>query len=219
MLGARMLDEEEDIYVRLEAAAALAAHNDPSAWAFLEQSLNSDYLTIQLETVIVISEIVQLQSEQMLIAVLADSNRDSEVRAGAAWALGEFKTREAMSALVDTFNSTSIEIKTEAARALLKITPSQIATLVEAFKIGDPSKRDGIAWALARAGGFDITELLNNNQDLNLRKWVSYIAGYGQSLFVEEQINELCKIDAEVHFAASVLWQLWESWIYELGEY
>ena len=124
-----------------------------------------------------------------------------------------------MSALTDTFNSTSIEIKTEAARALLKIAPSQIAALIEAFKAVDSSKRDGIAWALARAGGFDVTKLLNDQPDLNLRKWVSYIVGYGRSLFVEEQINELCKIDAEVHFTASVLWQLLESWIYELEEY
>lgn len=218
-LKVRMLDEEEDIYVRLEAAAALAAHNDSSGWILLEQSLNSDYLTVQLETVIVISEIVQPQSEQMLIGVLADHNRDSEVRAGAAWALGEFKTRNATSALVDTFNSTNLEIKIEAARALLKITPSQIATIVEAFKTIDPTKRDGIAWALARVGGFDITRLLSGQQDPNLRKWVSYIAGYGRSLFVEEQINELSKIDTEVHFAASVLWQLLMSWIYELEEY
>ncbi|GIK41404.1 MAG: hypothetical protein BroJett011_52370 [Chloroflexota bacterium] len=218
-LKGRMLDEEEDIYVRLEAAAALAAHDDLSGWAFLKQSLNSDYLTIQLETVIVISEIVQPQSEQMLIAVLADPNRDSEVRAGAAWALGEFKTREVTSALVDTFNSTSLEIKTEAARALLKIAPAQIAALIEAFQTIDSSKRDGIAWALARAGGFDIAKLLNDQQDLNLRKWISYIAGYGRSLFAEEQINELRKIDAEVHFAASVLWQLLASWIYGLEEY
>jgi HEAT repeat protein len=214
-----MLDGEEDIYVQLEAAAALAAHNEPSGWAFLRQSLDSDYLTIQLETVIVISEIAQPQSEQLLIAVLADPDRDSEVRAGAAWALGEFKTPDTTAALVDTFNSTGIEIKIEAARALLKIAPAQIATLIEAFKTADPLKRDGIAWALARAGGFDVTKLLNDPQDPNLRQWVSYIAGFGRSLFVEEQVNELCKIDAEVHFAASVLWQLLESWIYGLEEY
>lgn len=218
-LKTRMLDEEEDIYVQLEAAAALAANNDSSGWDFLRQSLNSDYLTIQLETVIVISEIAQPQSEQLLIAVLADPRRDSEVRAGAAWALGEFKTPDAAFALVDTFNSTSTEIKIEAARALLKIAPVQIATLIETFKTVNPSKRDGIAWTLARAGGFDVTQLLDDQQDPNLRKWVSYIAGYGRTLFVEEQINELCKVDAEVHFAASVLWQLLESWIYELEEY
>lgn len=218
-LDERMRDEEENIYVQLEAAAALAAHSNASGWAFLERSLNNSYPKVQLETVIVLSEIAQPQSEPMLIGVLSDHKRHSEVRAGAAWALGEFKTRGTMTALIETFKSTDLEIKVEAARALLKITPSQLDAVVEAFKMIDPSKRDGVAWALARVGGFDITQVLIGQQDMNLRTWVSYIVGYGQSSFAKEQISQLTTIDPEVYFAASVLWQLLASWIYELEEY
>ncbi len=114
------------------------------------------------------------------------------------------------------FNSTSAEIKIEAARALLKIAPSQVELLVKTLQSVDPTKRDGIAWALAKAGGFDISQLLSNQDDQDLRRWVSYVAGYGKARFPEEQINRLFELDAEVHFAASVLWQLLSSWIYEL---
>ncbi len=214
-----MLDKAEDVYVQLEAAAALAAYADSSGWAFLSDCLNSEYLTVQLETVIVLSEISDRQSEQLLLKVLIDANRHTEVRAGAAWALGEFATRDSASALIDTFNLTSTEIKIEAARALLKITPPQIEQIVEMIKSIDPSKRDGIAWALAKTGGFNPSAFLGNQEDDELRRWVSYVVGFGKSRFLETQIEELERLDPEVHFAASVLWQLLASWIYELKEY
>lgn len=218
-LETRMLDKAEDVYVQLETAASLAAYPNPSGWNFLSECLNSEYLTVQLETVIVLSEIADPQSEQMLIRVLMDANRNSEVRAGAAWALGEFATKHSAAALIDAFNLTDTAIKVEAARALLKITPSQIEQIIAIMKAGDPAKREGIAWALAKAGGFNVHDLLGNSPDDNLRRWVSYILGYGKSKFLEAQIEKLAGLDSEVHFAASVLWQLLASWIYELKEY
>ncbi len=77
----RMVDPEEDIYVQLEASAALAAQNDKNGWDFLSNSLNSPYLTVQLETVIVLSEILDTKSESLLIKVLTDADRESEIRA------------------------------------------------------------------------------------------------------------------------------------------
>jgi len=218
-LIARIQDPVEDIYVQLEAAAALATNNELSGWTFLQNSLTSDYLTTQLETVIILSEIKDTKSQNLLISVLLDGNRDSEIRSGAAWGLGEFKSREAAVSLVNTFNSTGLEVKVEAARALFKIAPAQVDLLISLLQSVDPSKRDGIAWALAKAGGFDVSQLVGETNDQNLRRWISYIAGYGEALFPEEQFSRLFQSDGEVHFAASVLWQLLSSWIYGLGEY
>lgn len=217
-LKERMVDEAEDIYVRLEAAASLATHASVSGWKFLFDCLNSEFFTVQLETVIVLSEIPAPRSEELLISVLVDPNRNAEVRAGAAWALGEFATGNSASALISTFNLTNSEIKIEAARALLKITPSQIERILSMINSIDSGKRDGIAWALARSGGFNPNDLLRN-QDDNLRRWVSYILGYGKPLFLETHLEEIAQSDPEVHFAASVLWQLLTSWIHELREY
>lgn len=215
----RMVDPEEDIYVQLEAAAALAAQNDKNGWEFLTNSLNSPYLTVQLETVIVLSEIIDVKSENLLIQVLTDSNRESEIRAGAAWGLGNFKSQEAAKSLINTFNLANNEIKIEAARALLKIAPPLVHFLEDSLKKTNVENRDGIAWTLARLEGLDLLKLLEGNPDHNLRIWTSYIAGYGKDHFTEEQISKLCENDPEVYFAASVLWQVLSSWIYELGEY
>ncbi|MEZ4725690.1 MAG: HEAT repeat domain-containing protein [Caldilineaceae bacterium] len=221
-LQARMNDVDEDVYVKLEAAAALAAYDNPAGWAFLEYQLRSPVMLVpletQLETIIVLSEIPKVHSERLLIEVLQDLNRDDELRAGAAWALGQFASTTAATALVDTFNASALEIKVEAARALLRIAEPQIPHLVELLLTGDPTKRDGIAWALARTGKFNPANLLKGADD-NLRSWISYIVGYGKERFTQADVEAICQADPEVYFAASVLWQILASWVYELREY
>jgi hypothetical protein len=222
VLKARIYDTEEDIYVQLEAAAALAAYDDPKGWEFIESKLRSPTLAVpletQLETVIVASEILKERSERLLIEVLQDTHRDDELRAGAAWALGQFASNASATALVDTFNSSPLEIKVEAARALLHIAEPQISHLVELLKNGDPSKRDGISWVLARTGKFNPTEMVSGADD-NLRRWLSYIIGYGQDYFEQANVADICNKDPEIYFAASVLWQVIASWVHDLKEY
>jgi hypothetical protein len=222
VLESRMTDADEDIYVQLEAAAALAAYDDPDGWEFIENKLRSSVMTVpletQLETVIVASEIPKNRSEQLLIDVLRDSQRNDELRAGAAWALGQFVSARSASALVDTFNSSPLEIKVEAARALLRTAEPQVAHLIELLKSGDPAKRDGLSWVLARTGKFSPSELVVG-ADENLKRWISYIIGYGKEKFTQGDVEAICKTDPEVYFAASVLWQIVESWVNDLREY
>jgi hypothetical protein len=175
-------------------------------------------LETQLETVIVASEIPKARSEALLIEVLKDDNRDDELRAGAAWASGQFASVTSATALVDTFNLSTLEIKVEAARALLRIADPQIDHLVGLLKNCDPTKRDGISWALARSGKFDPTEIIPGADD-NLRRWISYIVGYGKENFVQDNVEAICKADPEIYFAASVLWQIIASWVHDLKEY
>ena len=221
-LKARINDSDEDIYVQLEAAAALAAYNDSKGWEFIEGKLRSRVMTVpletQLETVIVASEIPKERSEQLLVEILHDRERDDELRAGAAWALGQFASATSATALVDTFNSSTLEIKIEAARALLRIAEPQLSHLVNLLKTSEPAKRDGISWALARTGKFDPTDIITGADD-NLRRWLSYIVGYGKDNFVQTNVEAICTADPEVYFAASVLWQIVASWVNELKEY
>lgn len=222
IIESRMTDVDEDIYVQLEAAAALAAYDDQNGWEFIENKLRSNVMTVpletQLETVIVASEIPKSRSEQLLIEVLRDAQRDDELRAGAAWALGQFVSYTSASALVDTFNSTPMEVKVEAARALLRIAEPQIPHLIDLLKNGDPTKRDGLSWVLARTGKFNPSDMVAG-ADENLRRWMSYIVGYGKEKFVQGDLEAICKADPEVYFAASVLWQIVASWVNDLREY
>lgn len=222
VLEACMNDINEDIYVQLEAAAALAVYGDPKGWEFIENRLRGQVLSVpletQLETIIVASEIRDNRSERLLIEVLKDTDRHDELRAGAAWALGQFASFPSAAALVDTFNLSPLEIKVEAARALLQIAEPQVAYLVDLLKTCDPSKRDGIAWTLARIGKFDLMAITKGADD-NLRRWISYIIGYGKENFIQTDIESICKVDPEIYFAASMLWQIVASWVNNLQEY
>lgn len=218
-LGERLHDESENIYVKLEAAAALAAQGFTEGWEYLERSLSSDYAQVQLETIIVLSEIPTLQSQALLIGALADPTRQEEIRAGTAWALGEFRSNEAARALASTFDHTGLDIKVEAARALLRIAPDRIPLLLELIRGSPASRRDGLAWVLAKTGAFDPAEILIQPTDDNLRRWTGYIIGYGRERLLGESIAAVCQDDPEVYFAASVLWQILSSWIHNLQEY
>jgi hypothetical protein len=222
VLESRMTDSDEDIYVQLEAAAALAAYDDPNGWEFMENKLHSPVMSVpletQLETIIVASEIPKSRSERLLIGILRDPHRDDELRAGAAWALGQFASATSATALVDTFNSSPLEIKVEAARALLRIAEPQIPHLIDLLKNGDPANRDGLSWVLARTGKFNPSNAITGS-DENLRKWIGYIVGYGKEKFTQSDVEAICKADPEVYFAASVLWQIVASWVNDLREY
>ncbi|MBP6260865.1 MAG: hypothetical protein KA361_00385 [Chromatiaceae bacterium] len=111
-----------------------------------------------------------------------------------------------------------MEIKVEAARALLRIAEPQIPHLIDLLKNGDPAKRDGLSWVLARTGQFNPLDLVVG-ADENLRKWMSYVVGYGKDKFVQGDVETICKADPEVYFAASVLWQIVASWVNDLREY
>ena len=221
-LESRMNDVDEDIYVQLEVAAALAAYDDPKGWEFIESKLRSPVMTVpletQLESIIVASEIPKSRSERLLIEVLQDTHRDDELRAGAAWGLGQFVSTTSATALVDTFQSSPLEIKVEAARALLHIAEPQVPYLVDLLNNSDPTKRDGISWVLARTGKFNPIDVVTE-ADGNLRKWMSYIVGYGKENFDQGDVETICNADPEVYFAASVLWQIVASWVNDLREY
>ncbi|PIP43483.1 MAG: hypothetical protein COX17_06750 [Deltaproteobacteria bacterium CG23_combo_of_CG06-09_8_20_14_all_60_8] len=87
-----------------------------------------------------------------------------------------------------------MEIKVEAARALLRIAEPQLPHLTNLLKNGDPAKRDGLSWVLARIGKFKPSDMVEG-ADENLRKWLSYIVGYGKDKFVQGDVEAICNAD------------------------
>jgi HEAT repeat protein len=88
-LTRRLNDPDEHIYVRMEAAATLARADRADGWSFIKQRLQDDYATHRLEAVIILAELDKPDSVSLLQSVLSDSTQNAEVRAGAAWSLGE----------------------------------------------------------------------------------------------------------------------------------
>lgn len=218
-LLARVNDDSEHIYVRLEAATGLARAKEALGMEFIRRTLADPYLEHRLEAVIILGEIRSPESADMLTAVLLDASQHAEIRAGAAWALGELEQQSSVDALVTVFLELAEPIRIEAARALRKIAATTGANLSARFPAARDDQRAGIAWALSRSGRVNVPELLSLMVDEDARRWVAYILGMQDKNAFVTQIEELRRRDPEVYFAVTVLWKILASWIYDLEEF
>ena len=158
-------------------------------------------------------------ASDFLKAVLADTTQHAEIRAGAAWALGEIGRADSIASLVHTFAELSPAIRTEAARALRRIANSSSSQILAGLPAAMSDQRAGIAWALAHAGQFNVDELMSVMTDDNARRWAAYIIGSQDQAGWASRLEQLQKQDPQVYFAVTVLWQIMASWIANLNEY
>lgn len=215
----RMTDLRDHVYIRLEAAATLMRIGDNDGIQFLQQMINDEYLENRLETIIILGEIKSPKSLEILSDVLLDNNQNPEIRAAAAWSLGELGLSESIQTLIQGFDEVDDLIKIEAARALAKLADDNTSNLIEQFKETSTNRRPGIAWALGRQGKFTVTDILSCLMDDDTRQWVAYIIGSKNESDYIEQIEELREKDSEVYFAVTVLWKIVSSWVHNLEEY
>jgi hypothetical protein len=219
VLQERMNDPDEHVYVRLEAAAALATRNVPGVWERLSEFLKSEFAPHRLETVILLAEIPNEKSRDLLNQVLRDTGEDPEIRAGAAWAIGEHGDQSALGILIDCFSSMDMKIRVEAARSLLKIAVANSSNLGPRLRDTDTTKRAGIAWAMAKSPMIYVDQLIEGPIDDDYRQWLAYVVGSHKPAELVGDLEALRKVDPQVYFAASVLWKITSSWIYNLDRY
>ncbi len=218
-LLARIEDTREHIYVRLDAAAGLMRRENPTGREFLAATLQQPYLENRLEAAIVLGEVATPDAAQLLIATLEDEEQHPEIRAGAAWSLGELGAREALPSLVQSFSALDVPVKIEAARALAKLARRYLDDVIQALPQGTPEERPGIAWALSKAAGFRIAQLLPTLVDDDARQWVAYIIGTQDQEKMLPGIEALAERDPQLYFAVTVLWKIIASWVYDLEEH
>lgn len=215
----RAQDAKEHIYVRVDAAAGLMRRENPAGREFLACTLHDEYLENRLEAAIVLGEVATLEATQLLIATLGDHEQHPEIRAGAAWSLGELGAHDALPSLVQSFSALDMPVKIEAARALAKLARRYLPDVIRALPRGSHDERAGIAWALSKAGGFSVSQLLPTLGDEDVRQWVAYIIGTQHQDKILPGIEALAERDPQVYFAVTVLWKIIASWVYDLEEY
>ncbi len=218
-LVGRVRDDKEHIYVRLEAAAGLAREGESLGVDFIGQTLRDNYLEHRLEAVIILGEIRSTASTQMLTSALLDGDQHPEIRAGAAWALGELGEASSIDALIQVFLELSEAIRIEAARALHKIAATHSADIAARLPRAEDTQRAGIAWAVSRSRRVRVEELMPLMVDDDARRWVAYILGMQDQHEFIVPVEELRRHDPEVYFAVTVLWKILASWVCHLEEY
>jgi len=219
ILLSKLHDKNEHIYVKLEISASLSRFGNVEGYNFIQQCLTDSYLQNVLESVIVLAEIRTAESSKMLCDILLDERYDPEIRAGAAWGLGEQQNKIALTAITKSFNFVEKSIRVEAARALAKFTNLYSGEIFDLFGNANSNELPGIAWALSKSDNISLDQLISNLSGTELRQWISYIVGmHGEERYVTE-IEKLKDLDSEIYFAATLLWKIITSWVYELREY
>lgn len=215
----KMLNNKEHIYVRLEAASSLLKMGEKRSLEFFKEILDDPYLENRLECVIILGEIQKKESCELLIHTLLDDKQNPEIRAGAAWSLGELRYKKALRTLINVFNEYELGIRIEAARALVKLNEKFAQDAIQLIPESKEVERAGIAWALSKSGNFTVQDLIAVMVDEEARKWISWIIGTQKEKDFIGQIEELKKKDKEVYFAVTVLWKILSSWIDGLEVY
>jgi hypothetical protein len=192
---------------------------NPAGRQFLAATLQDEYLENRLEAAIVLGEVATPDAAQLLITTLGDREQHPEIRAGAAWSLGELGSPDALPSLIQSFSALDMPVKIEAARALAKLARKYLDEVIQALPHGTPEERPGIAWALSKADGFRISQLLPALVDEDARQWVAYMIGTQDRERMLPEIETLAERDPQVYFAVTVLWKIIASWVYDLEEY
>ena len=215
----KLADNDEHIYVKLETAASLCRLGHDAGYDYINTCLTDSYLQNILESVIVLSEIKTDRACKMLSDILLNNSFDPEIRAGAAWGLGEQQNRTGLTAIVSSFNSVEESIKIEAARALAKLTKNYSLEILQKFDSSSTIEKPGISWALTKSKSLKLDQLISSLKDLDSKQWITFIIGtHGEERYIKE-IEKLKNKDPEVYFAVTLLWKIMTSWIYELKEY
>ena len=144
---------------------------------------------------------------------MLDDKQHSEIRAGAAWSLGELGDKKALSALVAAFDAVDKDIRVEAARALAKLNERFTEATLKLMPSSNELQRAGISWSLSKAGNFTVQDLINIMTDEEAKKWVAWILGTQKEHKYISEIEELKKKDKDVYFAVTVLWKVLSSWV------
>ena len=112
-------------------------------------------------------------------------------------------------------------IRTEAARALAKITREDVAPVLAAYATAEDTARPGIAWALSQLDEVRLDDLLANtcHESPDARQWTAFVLGSTEQERIIGNIERLRNDDPEVYFAVTLLWKIMSSWVFDLKEY
>lgn len=208
-------DTEEDVYVRLEAAAHLASVGGRSARELFVPYLTSTDPQIQLESVISLGEAANSEAVAMLCEILDSPNRPYFLRSAAAWCLSRVGAQEAVGRLIRAFSDVDRVIREEALEGLVSLGGPAIPALLENLHRTDGEIAAGCAEALRQQHLPEtaVTEIMRGLHSPDPSRWAVWLAGNLPREQIAGAIAELQASAPTLHYAITLLWSFVESWI------
>lgn len=209
-------DEEEDIYIRLEALSYLTAVCGRSPADLFSGYLNSPDPQTQLESVIAVGEVGTPEAVDLLSAILDHEVQPYFVRSAAAWALSRIGTETATQRLVKAFSDVDRSIREEALEGIVLIGGAAVPVLLAGVRGTEMDVAAGCAEALRQQAELPEDVISRLAADLQRRdppQWTVWLLGHLPRERVATAIAGIQDSAPELHYAISLLWAFVESWI------
>lgn len=209
-------DDEEDVYVRLEAVSYLASTCGQSARTLFEPYLGSPDPQNRLEAVIALAEAATPEAVSLLSGLLDDGSQPHFLRSAAAWGLGCIGGETAISRLMRAFADVNQAIREEALEHLATLGAAATPILLEGLRVPSPDIAAGAAEALRQQQPLTqnaIAHLVDDLRSATPSPWAVWLYGHLPRDQVAEAISDLQPTAPALHYAISLLWSFVESWI------
>ncbi len=215
-VAALVADAEEDLYVRLEGIAYLAAVcGKPLANLIATYSASPDPQT-QLEAVITLGETNTVEAGHLLSGILDDPVMPYFLRSAAAWGLSRMAGSEPIRRLIHAFNDVDLDIRQEALDGVVHIGGAATPLLLESLRQPhNEAIAAGCAEAL-RQHGLEYELPLDEVAQLlgpGASHWSVWLAGNLPKEHIAAAVLPLQETNPQLHYAITVLWSFMESWI------
>jgi HEAT repeat protein len=209
-------DDEEDMYIRLEGAAYLAAVCDAEAARLFAPFLQHADPQVQLEAVIALGETNTHESVELISGILDDTTRAYFLRSAAAWALSRTGFTTATDRLIKAFTDVDQSIREEALQGVVTLGEVAVPLLLVGLQEAQSDLASGCAEALRQQK--ELPDPVLDAIGANLRSnapslWTVWLAGHIGRARVARAVAGLDQTAPQLQYAITLLWSFAESWI------
>ncbi len=209
-------DEEEDVYVRLEAVSYLVACcGAPAEFCFRSYLQSGDPQT-QLEGVIALGDARTQEAVDLLARILSAPNSPYFLKSAAAWSLGQIGSEQANDELVSAFANVGDGLRYEALESLVGAGAAASESLLQGLQNTDENVVAGCAEALRQLDCVPqavVERLLGSIRRDAPNRWVVWLVSHLPREHVNTAIAELQHDSPELHYAVTLIWSFLDSWI------
>jgi hypothetical protein len=212
------LNREEDIYVRMEAAAYLVAVAGEPAETTFRPYLSRAEDQVRLEAVVALAETRTDAAGEVLAEIMDDSSAPYFLRSAAAWGLGRIGTDASARRLIAAFSDVNTAIREEALDAVTMLGVAPLPRLLEEVFSHDNGVAAGAAETIRRLSEVPqnaIEQLVERILSGDPPEWAAWLLGSlpNPDATTHLEVARLQEDRPQVHFAVTVLASFTESWI------
>jgi HEAT repeat protein len=215
-------DDDEDIYVRLEAKAYMAAVLGRPLNDLFEADLRAIDKADQLEAIIAIGEVGTESAATILADILANQTASYFLRSAAAYCLGRIDSPVARNALVQAFTAQTHRVREDALAALTDVGFGAMAELLAGVNHNDEQIQAGSAevlrWLALRSDRATVEALIvppvaNILADEGRSLMAVWLGGQLPEPLMRAALTEVLGRDARLAYSLAVSWAFARSWI------